>query len=113
MQRILRRMQNVRLSEDDWLGMVTELATLKGWEWMHVRPAMRQASWRTPTTGSMARGWPDLVLVKGRRILFVELKADRGSVTEDQKRVLDVLRSAADVDVWRPADWARIVEALT
>lgn len=110
---MLRSMDSVRLSEDDWLGMVLQLAHLKGWETMHVRPAMRQRSWRTPTTGSMARGWPDLVLCRGRQLLFVELKAERGPVSEDQQRVLDVLRSAAMVDVWRPSDWERVVEALT
>lgn len=106
-------MTNVRLSEAEWLDMVTELATLKGWDWMHIRPAMkRNGSWLTAVAGSLGEGWPDLVLVKGRRILLVELKADRGALSEHQRRVLDVLRSAVDVDVWRPADWPRIVEAL-
>jgi hypothetical protein len=113
MRPMLRRMDRVRLSEDDWLGMVTDLATLKGWDWMHIRPAMKQAGWRTPIAGTIGKGWPDLVLVRGRRILFVELKGDGGQLTDDQRRVLDVLRSATDdVDVWRPADWLRIVEAL-
>lgn len=112
-RRIMRRMDRVKLSEDDWLGMVTQLAQLKGWDWMHIRPAMRQAGWRTPVAGTMGRGWPDLVLVRGRQLLFVELKAEAGRLTEDQQRVLDLLRSAADVDIWRPADWERIVELLT
>lgn len=113
MRRMLRRMDQVKLSEDDWLGMVTQLAQLKGWEWMHIRPAMKQSGWRTPTTGTMARGWPDLVLTRGRQLLFVELKSESGPVSEDQQRVLDVLRSAATVDIWRPSDWERVVEALT
>lgn len=110
-------MQNVRLSEDDWYGMVTQLAQLKGWDWFHVRPAMKRGArlWVTPVAGTLGMGWPDLVLVKaGRPVLWVELKADRGTLTEDQRRVHDVLRSAhQDVQVWRPPDWPRVVEALS
>ena len=115
--RRLLSMQNVRLSEDDWMGMVTQLAQLKGWDWFHVRPAMKRGArlWVTPVAGTLGMGWPDLVLVKhGRPILWVELKAESGALTEDQKRVHEVLRSAQqDVQVWRPPDWPRVVEALS
>lgn len=106
-------MDRLKLSEDDWLGIVTDLAQLHGWHWMHIRPAMkRDGSWRTPIAGDLGAGWPDLVLVRDRQLLFIELKADQGSLTEDQRHVHTLLRSAATVDTWRPTDWPRIMEAL-
>ena len=102
----------VRLSEDEWMAMVTQLATLKGWSWLHIRPAQRRRGWVTPVAGDLGAGWPDLYLVRGRRQLYAELKADNGALTEDQRRVHGLLRSVADVEVWRPDDWPRVMEAL-
>ena len=44
----------------------------------------------------MGTGWPDLVLVKGGRILFVELKAEKGVLTEEQKQVLMLLQHVGE-----------------
>lgn len=49
-------------------------------------------------------GWPDSVIV-GSRILYRELKTERGSLTPAQRdlgRLL--LRAGADWKVWRPRD---------
>lgn len=55
------------------------------------------------------RGFPDLVIV-GSRMLFRELKADRGRVSADQQLWLDRLAAAgADAAVWRPADWPGLI----
>jgi hypothetical protein len=113
---------------------VTELAEILGWEWMAVRPMfdVKRKVYRTGTIGTMAKGWPDLVLVRSRdrRIIFAELKGDkRSKTTPDQERVLDVMRELTldgmiansvtldpaeyqlvkiDVFVWRPEDWPEI-----
>lgn len=59
-------------------------------------------------------GFPDLVLVRGDTLWFVELKADRGKTTEYQRDWLDALRGVrrVRVDIWRPADIERITEAM-
>jgi hypothetical protein len=58
-------------------------------------------------------GFPDLVLVRRPRLLFVELKSQRGRVSEQQQAWLDDLRAAGQqAFVWRPADWDTIVEVL-
>jgi hypothetical protein len=117
----------VREGERDFQRTVTELAEMLGWEWMHVRPMQTKHGWATGTSGTMAKGWPDLTLVRERdhRLLFVELKAEDGVPTPAQDRVLALLRTlhwAADdgnpstttveVYVWWPRDFDDIAKAL-
>lgn len=104
------------LTEAAFQAQVLELAHLRQWETFHVRAGRTLDSWRTPGSGTMAKGWPDLVLVRPRdgRLLFIELKTDAGKLTEEQRRVIDVLRSVSGihVDIWRPADWDHIERVL-
>ena len=97
----------VRMTEAELMHAVTDLATLLGWSWVHFRPAMTQHGYRTPVSGPLGKGWPDLVLVRtrDRRCLFLELKADGGKLTPDQKAVLDTLADAGrEVAVLKPVD---------
>lgn len=82
-----------KLSEADFMRQVTELAELLGWGWAHFRPAQTAKGWRTPVSGPLGAGWPDLVLVreKDRRLIFAELKADKGRVSPVQNDVLVTL----------------------
>jgi len=49
------------------------------------------------------------------RLLFVELKSERGKLRPEQSDWLDALRllPQAEVHVWTPADWDSLVEILT
>jgi hypothetical protein len=61
-------------------------------------------------------GWPDLVLLSSRhkRALFAELKTERGKLSAPQVQVLELLHACGfETRVWRPSDWAAIVEELT
>lgn len=50
-------------------------------------------------------GFPDLVLVRGNRVIFAELKTQRGRLSIDQSAWLEDLRATcAEVYCWRPAD---------
>jgi len=50
-------------------------------------------------------GFPDLAIC-GRRLIFRELKTERGKVSPQQELWLAALRRAGvDADVWRPGDW--------
>ena len=96
------------LTEREFQGLVCELAEMLGWSWLHIRPGQTERGWRTPISGPLGKGWPDLVLVSpGRRkTLAVELKrelaADPGA---DQQYVHQVLEQAGwTVRVWRPSD---------
>lgn len=104
--------------EQRFQAQVTELAAWRGWEFMHVRPGLfRDGRFATMTSGTMARGWPDLTMVQPRtgRLIYAELKVPPNTLTDDQSRVLDVLRSirCAEVYIWRPADFATIERVLT
>lgn len=115
------------LSEDEFRAQVNDVARLYGWDWMFVKP-LRAAGgiWKTPTFGTLGKGWPDTMFFRLRdgRILFVEFKRELGKVEPDQERVLEYLRSLAgmnrdpfgspqiEVHVWRPSDFDYIVETL-
>jgi len=77
----------------------------------------RMEGWTYHTRYSLGsdRGMPDLLLVRlrDRRVLFRELKTDRGKLSARQAAVLDLLAAVGmDAGVWRPADWDRILEEL-
>lgn len=98
-----------------FMSRVTELAGYKGWKWMHIRPGLNERGrYRTPVSGPLGSGWPDLVLVRGTRLLFVELKAQGRKPTALQEQVLGVLTGVgyAEVYVWRPGDWDLIMDVL-
>jgi len=83
------------------------LATMYGWLHVGFRAAQTEHGWRTPTTGELGKGWPDLVLVHPvqRRVLFRELKSADGMLSEAQVWVLRMLQEAkADAGWWTPAD---------
>ena len=105
-------MTALRESEADFMRTVTELAELFGWSWVHFRPARTAHGWRTPVSGPMGTGWPDLLMVRGKRLIVAELKRDGGKPTPEQVRVLDLLGVAAEAYVWRPADWSAVEAAL-
>ena len=92
---------------------VIRLARMTGWRTAAFRPAMNQrGDWRTPVQGD-GKGWPDLVLVKGDRILFRELKTAAGQLSPEQREWRDTLVAAgADWALWRPRDWDAIEATL-
>lgn len=100
------------LSEAEFQRQVTDLATMLGWSWAHFRPARTSHGWRTPVSGPLGAGWPDLTLIRGDRIIFAELKSDRGRPTPDQTFALTLLSGAAETYVWFPADLERIALVL-
>ena len=114
------------MTEAEFLAQIVELATYLGWTWKHDRPARTAHGWRTPTSGPLGKGWPDLTLVRARdgRMVLAELKRDDApDPAGDQAVVLAYLREAATavarwhgwltVAVWRPRDFDVIVEILT
>ena len=101
------------ITEAQFQSQITQYAELRGWEWLHVRAGRTEHGWRVPVSGTMAAGWPDLVLIRGRRIIFLEVKRQDGKVTADQSRVLLALNVATE-GAWvvRPSDWDFIEREL-
>ena len=89
------------MTEEQWLQQVRELARLKGWLNYHTRSSHRSDP-----------GFPDLVLVRGHRLIFAELKREKGRVTASQRTWLAALEETAETHVWRPSDWERVEQIL-
>lgn len=91
------------MSEKQFLQQVRDLARLFGWLEYHTWNSLHSTA-----------GFPDLVLVRPPRVIFAELKAERGRLTLAQQAWLDALRQCEGVEVylWRPADLEQIVRVL-
>jgi hypothetical protein len=104
-------------SEDEFQQAVIELAHAHGWFCAHfrkVRVQRRNGSiyYATPAAADGV-GWVDLVLVRDR-IVYAELKSERGRLASEQVDWQARLRAAgAEWYCWRPRDWGAIVEVLT
>ena len=103
------------MNEAEFMRSVTELAeSWLHWRYAHFRPARTQQGWRTPVSGSLGKGFPDLLMVRGERIIAAELKSEKGKTSPEQTDVLAVLAAAGiETYVWRPSDWEAIVKTLT
>ena len=93
------------ITEAQLQAAVVELARFFGWRHYHAFDSRRSA-----------RGWPDLVLCRPPRLVFVELKSAGGRLTPEQRDWLAALAGVPGIEagVWRPADWTdgRIEAAL-
>lgn len=100
-------------SEAEFTSQVLQLARLRGWRTLHLRPARTAHGWRTAVQGDGA-GWPDLVLVRGGRLVVAELKVGRGRLSPSQTDWLDAFRlvPGVEVHVWYPRDFPEIERVL-
>ena len=64
------------------------------------------AQLRTPVAYDAA-GFPDLVLIRPPRVIFAEMKSEKGRVTEPQREWLADLAACSGVESynWRPSHW--------
>jgi hypothetical protein len=99
-------------TEREFQDAVIELARLFGWRVAHFRTARTNRGWRTPVEADGA-GFPDCVLVRRPRLIFAELKSEKGRVGEAQWGWLRALSAcSAETYLWRPSDWPQIEEVL-
>lgn len=99
-----RRIDRIVVTEADLREQIRTLCDLFGWKMYF--------SW---TSIHSPRGFPDLVLANlgQRRVIFAELKSEKGKLTEYQQEWLDTLKACGQtVYVWRPADIEAIAEIL-
>lgn len=91
------------VSERDFMGQVVDYARLSGWRAYHTYDSRR-----------CEPGFPDLVLVRGNRLVFAELKTRTGRLEAEQLEWLGALDMVDTVEstCWRPDDWAEIEEVL-
>ncbi len=97
--------------EKDWQRDVIQLARTLGWRVAHFRPAQTSKGWRT-AVGADGAGFPDLVLTRDR-VVFVELKNEKGRMSAEQDAWKAVLEAAgAEHYVWRPDDLDAVMATL-
>ena len=108
----------VKISEQDFMNQVIELAHYLGWRVVHFRSVKVQRKdgsvfYQTPVQADGA-GFPDVVMIRGERIIVAELKTEKGKVTAKQEEWLDAFRATGRVEVflWRPSDYEAIVDCL-
>jgi VRR-NUC domain-containing protein len=90
-------------TEADFLGWVRDLAHLRRWRTYHTLRSKGSES-----------GFPDLVMVRGGRLVFAELKTASGRLTGDQSDWLHTLELVPLVEIylWRPRDREAIMRIL-
>ena len=99
-----RKIDRVEYTERDLREQVRDLCTLFGWRF--------HFTW---TSIHSPRGFPDLVLAcrVRERVIYAELKAEKGKVSDSQREWLDELTACGqEVYLWRPADFEEIARIL-
>lgn len=109
-----RALLDSAISEKAFQAQVIQLAALHGWLCYHTFDSRRSAA-----------GFPDLVLVRDGRVIFAELKTERGKVSAHQRQWIDALLTTTratwlygapdgvvSVYVWRPSQWNAIEATL-
>jgi len=101
-----------KITEKAFSSQVEDLLGIFGWLWCHFRPARTEHGWRTAITGH--KGFVDYVAIKGERCLFIEIKSNKGKLTESQKEWAELLSACPGVEYycWRPGDLESIAEIL-
>ena len=84
-----------KMTEKQLQDAVIDLAKWNGWRYYHTYDSRKSVV-----------GFPDLVLVRGERLIFAEVKSDGGKATQEQLNWLgDLHKTAAEVYLWWPKDF--------
>ena len=92
------------LTEKQLREQIRDLCKLMGWHFYFTWSSIHSP-----------RGMPDLILCKPPRLIFAELKTEKGKTSEYQQQWLDVLGKCGgnvEVYLWRPSDIEEIVQVL-
>lgn len=91
------------ITERDLREQVRDLCKVLGWRFYF-----------TWTSIHSPRGMPDLIICRPPRVIFAELKTEKGLVSPPQQEWIDTLSECpgAEVYVWRPGDIEEIAEVL-
>lgn len=96
------RKDRAAMTEKQFMGTVIELAKMRGLKVFHTHDSRR-----------CEVGFPDLLMVRGTRLIAAELKLATTKPTEAQTNWLQAFAGAGVFAVvWRPADWTQIEAAL-
>jgi hypothetical protein len=87
------------VTEASWQATVVDLAELRDWYVYH-NPDSRRSN----------AGFPDLVLIRPPRVMFLELKRETGRLSPMQREIVGALENCPGVEVHvaRPSDWEQV-----
>jgi hypothetical protein len=116
----LRSAPTNRQTKRAWQRTVIEYAALMGWSHWHDMLPAAQVQRNCPNCRGAANlpvmldGWPNLWLARPPRLIVVELKGERGRLTDSQRTWLELFRRCPGIEVyvWRPSSWHEIEFAL-
>ena len=99
----------LNITEKEFSQQIEDLFSIYHWHWCHFRPARTEHGWRTAISGY--KGFVDYIAVRASeggiaRLLFIELKSDKGVISPEQWEWLDLLELCPKVEcyLWRPSD---------
>lgn len=96
------------MSEREFSALIVDVARLGGWHRYHTFDSRRSS-----------HGFPDWVFTRDGRLIFAELKSEKGKLSPNQEiwiaelKLVAGLNDNVQVFVWRPSDWDEIVSVLT
>jgi hypothetical protein len=99
-----RDVLDATMTEAEWQDQVIKWAEARGWYVYHHYDSRQ----------SKGKGFPDLVMVRGGALWFVELKPMKKYASAAQRNWLAALFHVERVNVglWRPSDWPTVEEEL-
>ena len=91
------------ITEADFQQLVIATAEANGWLIWHDNDSRRNRA-----------GLPDLLMIRGPVLLFLELKSEKGKVSPEQEAFIGRLKQVKYVhaDVVRPRHWEQIAQVL-
>lgn len=102
--------ETLRQTEKDFQAAVIQYAKLQGFLVYHTHDSRRSEP-----------GFPDLCMVRDGRLVFAELKTEKGRVSDAQMEWMSALakvsgvvtatsRNPVEVHLWKPSNW-KLIEA--
>ncbi len=90
-------------TEKQFTQQVKDLAQMLGYRYYHPWLAIHSP-----------RGFPDVCLIKGKRLIFAELKTDKGVVSPAQTEWLEALKATGKCEVylWRASQLQEVLDIL-
>ena len=103
-------LERIAITEKQFGTQVENLFSLFGWEFHHV---VEQYHYARRTT----KGFPDYVAIKQNddgtvRLLFIEIKSEKGKLSKNQARWLWLLRKCSETYIWRPSMLEKLAHVL-
>lgn len=90
---------------------VQQILTMSGFWWFHA-PSNRPG--QNGKVERIVAGFPDIIAVRGTRIVVAELKKETGHTTDEQDKVLAMFELTGKVEVWvvRPSNIDEFRDAM-